>query len=141
MVKMKGKIKGLRRAQDKSSSTDPELKSTLSELMKGYYCEGTLLTKTSYKELFRQQLPARKVSKNPNSYDEEFNSGIFMGFTPIGLIGHSGGDPGISTFMFFDPKLELGHIIMLNTALTGESIEKQLIPIFKAVNKTLRIGN
>ena len=113
----------------------------LSELMKGYYGEGTLLTDTSYKELFREQLPAQKVPKDPNSYDEEFNSGIFMGFTPIGLVGHSGGDPGISTFMFFDPKLELGHIIMLNTALTGESIEKQLIPIFKTVNKKLRSGS
>ncbi|WP_210423607.1 serine hydrolase domain-containing protein [Croceivirga thetidis] len=110
----------------------------LNELMKGYFGEGTLLSEASYKELFTEQLPQQKVPKNPNSYDEEFNSGIFMGFTPIGLVGHSGGDPGISTFMFFDPELKLGHIIMVNTALTGESVEKQLIPIFKAVNKNLK---
>ncbi|RNC92009.1 MAG: class A beta-lactamase-related serine hydrolase [Allomuricauda sp.] len=110
----------------------------LSELMKGYFGEGTLLLKPSYKELFSEQLPAKKVPKDPNSYDDEFNSGIFMGFSPIGLIGHTGGDPGISTFMFFNPKTGLGHIVMLNTSLTGESIEKQLIPIFQAVNKTLQ---
>lgn len=109
----------------------------LTELMKGYYGEGTLLTEASYKELFTQQLPVKKVPKDPNSYDDEFNSGIFMGFSPTGTVGHTGGDPGISTFMFFDPKSQLGHIIMVNTALTGESIEKQLIPIFKATSKAM----
>ena len=109
----------------------------LSELMKGYHGEGTLLDKGSYQEIFKEQLPAKKVPKKPNSYDDEFNSGIFMGFSPKGTIGHTGGDPGISTFMFFNPKTGLGHIVMLNTSLSEASINQQLIPIFKALQKAL----
>ena len=109
----------------------------LQELMLGYIGEGTLLTSASYKELYTQQLPAKEMPKDPNRYDDEFNSGIFMAFTPVGWIGHTGGDPGVSTFMFFDPKTGLGHIVMLNTSLSRESIDQQLIPIFKALQKVL----
>ena len=109
----------------------------LQELMQGQTGEGILLKPTSYTALYSQQLPVKKVPKNPNRYNDEFNSGIFMGFSPVGWIGHTGGDPGISTFMFFDPETGLGHIVMMNTSLSGESVNKQLIPIFKAVNKAL----
>ncbi len=107
----------------------------LRELMKGYMGKGTLLEASSYKELFTEQLPAKKTPKKPNAYDDEFNSGIFMGFSSANTVGHSGSDPGISTFMFFDPEKGLGHIVMMNTSLNGDSINQQLIPIFKAVNK------
>lgn len=109
----------------------------LSELIKGYYGAGALLKQSSYEILFKQRLPQKKVPKKRNCYDDEFNSGIFMGITPAGYVGHSGSDPGIATFMFFDPNSGLGHIIMLNTSLSGASVEKQLIPIFKAVQKAL----
>ncbi|MEM8507160.1 MAG: serine hydrolase domain-containing protein [Bacteroidota bacterium] len=109
----------------------------LQELMKGHVGEGTLLKLASYEALFTKQLPAKKMPKDPNRYNDEFNAGIFMGFSPAGWIGHTGGDPGISTFMFFDPENGLGHIVMLNTSLSGDSINQQLIPIFKAVNKAL----
>jgi CubicO group peptidase (beta-lactamase class C family) len=111
--------------------------SYLQELMRGHVGEGTLLTAASYNELFTQQLPAQEVPEDPNRYDDEFNSGIFMGFSPVGWIGHTGGDPGVSTFMFFDPKTGLGHVVMINTSLSRESIDQQLIPIFKAVGKAL----
>ena len=109
----------------------------LQELMRGYEGHGQLLNPESYKVLFTEQLPAKKMPKDPNRYDDEFNSGIFMGFSPTGNVGHTGGDPGISTFMFFDPESGLGHIVMMNTSLSGESVNQQLIPIFKAINKTI----
>ncbi|MEO0570706.1 MAG: serine hydrolase domain-containing protein [Bacteroidota bacterium] len=109
----------------------------LKELMRGHVGEGTLLQPASYATLFKEQLPAKKIPKKPNAYDDEFNSGIFMGFSSKNTIGHTGGDPGISTFMFFNPKTGLGHIVMLNTSLSGESVNQQLLPIFKAVNKVL----
>ncbi len=110
----------------------------LQELMRGYEGEGTLLKSESYKELFREQLPAKKPPKDPNRYNDEFNAGIFMGFSPVAWIGHTGGDPGISTFMFFDPETGLGHIVMMNTSLSGESVNQQLIPIFKSLQKALK---
>lgn len=109
----------------------------LSELMKGYYGEGTLLKKESYTTIFDERLPKKTSPKKANSYDDEFNSGIFMGYTPKGYLGHTGSDPGISSFMFFDPELQIGHIVMLNTSLYGDAVNQQLIPILKAVRNCL----
>lgn len=41
---------------------------------------------------------------------------------PISLWGHTGGDPGITTFMFFDPESKLGVITFQNCA-TGGTLE------------------
>ncbi len=38
-----------------------------------------------------------------------------------GLMGHNGGDPGVFTLMYFDPKTERGAIVLLNS-MTGKSI-------------------
>ena len=40
----------------------------------------------------------------------EGNEGIFVSFSADGLIGHSGADPGVSTYMFFNPKTNTGKI-------------------------------
>ncbi len=91
----------------------------LSELIKGYSGEGVLLTRESYQELFREQLSAEHLPdrSDEDPYDDEYNTGIFMGFTPKGFIGHTGGDPGIATFMFFDPSTKTGRIMMINTSV------------------------
>ncbi len=108
----------------------------LMELMKAYRGAGTLLEKESYAELFKQQLPIKKKPRKiSNKYNDEFNSGIFMGFSPAGWVGHSGSDPGILCFMFFDPEIEVGHIISLNTSVNGESIEQQIIPLVREIDR------
>ncbi|MEM9000995.1 MAG: serine hydrolase domain-containing protein [Bacteroidota bacterium] len=114
----------------------------LMELMKAYEGDGSasLLRTKSYAELFKQQLPKKKMPKKiDNKYDDEFNSGIFMGFTPVGWVGHSGSDPGILCFLFFDPKIGIGHILTLNTSLNGNSINKQLIPILEAIDSLITL--
>ena len=35
---------------------------------------------------------------------ESSNVGVLMGFGYTGCIGHTGGDPGVVTLLFFDPK-------------------------------------
>lgn len=109
----------------------------LSELMKGYYSKGALLEIDGYKALFQQRLETKDPPEEKNRYDDEFNSGIFMGFTPVGYVGHSGSDPGIVSLMFFDPELKLGHILMLNSSVNSDSMEKQLVPILKAIQEYL----
>ncbi|WP_312418777.1 hypothetical protein [Epilithonimonas sp.] len=37
-----------------------------------------------------------------------------MGFGYTGYIGHTGGDPGIMSIMFFDHKTSLGRIMNTN---------------------------
>ncbi|MBT8294536.1 MAG: serine hydrolase, partial [Eudoraea sp.] len=51
---------------------------------------------------------------------DEYNMGIFMGHSGIGAIGHTGGDPGVSSMMFFDPNTGIGRFLMINTSLNSQ---------------------
>jgi len=103
-----------------------EMGNFLCELIKGYSWEGELLTKDSYKELFKEQLTSANFEDRDTDrpYDDEYNSGIFMGYSPIGYIGHTGGDPGVSTFMFFNPETKIGRILFINTGLDNEGAKQ-----------------
>ena len=104
----------------------------LSELIKGYSGNGTLLTRESYREIFRPQLSGINLPDrdDEDDYDDEYNSGIFMGFTPRGFIGHTGGDPGIATYMFFDPSTKTGRILMINTSVRNSGGVDQFYAIW-----------
>ena len=85
----------------------------LTELMKGYNGEGTLLNKDSYVKLFEKQ-------RFPNvETGEEY--WIFIEFSKEfikiedDVIGHNGSDPGVMTAMYFNPKTETGKILLVNT--------------------------
>lgn len=93
----------------------------LTELIKGYSGKGTLLNKESYKTLFKEQLGAENfIDRDSEDFYDEYNTGIFMGFTPNGYIGHTGGDPGVSSFMFFNPKSKIGRVLIVNTDFGNE---------------------
>lgn len=107
----------------------------LSELIKGYSGSGNLLSVESYKTLFQEQLGEKHFSdRGKRDYSDEYNTGIFMGFTPNGHIGHTGGDPGVATFMFFNPKTKLGRILIVNTDLEEEGW-KQFIDIWNKLDE------
>lgn len=109
-----------------------DLGTYLSELIKGYSGEGVLLTKESYQELFREQLGAENLPERSeeDDYDDEYNTGIFMGFTPRAFIGHTGGDPGIATFMFFNPSTKTGRVMMINTSVRNSGGVDQFYSIW-----------
>ncbi len=104
------------------TTSSSDLANYLLELIKGQSGQGTLLQAASYAELFKKQLNASHYSsvEGEEPSGDEHNAGIFMGFMKDGQMGHSGGDPGISSFMFFDPKTQLGRILVLNTDLNEE---------------------
>ncbi len=104
----------------------------LSELIKGHSGEGVLLTRESYQEIFREQLSAEQLpdQSEDDDYDDEYNSGIFMGFTPRGFVGHTGGDPGIATYMFFNPATRTGRILMINTSVRNSGGVDQFYSIW-----------
>jgi CubicO group peptidase (beta-lactamase class C family) len=89
-----------------------DLSKYLTELIKGFNGDGSILNKNSYTELFTKQLKPQNFT-NQNGENE----GIFVSFSSDGLIGHSGGDPGVSTHMFFNPKTQIGKILFVNTEL------------------------
>ncbi len=90
-----------------TSSTD--LGKYLSELIRGYSGNGSLLTKESYDELFKKQL-----TKNQLPEGVDANSGIFIDYSKRG-IGYSGYDPGLMAYMYFNPESLIGKIVLINT--------------------------
>lgn len=100
-----------------------DLSKFLTELIRGYNGNGTLLTKESYQEYFRPQLTAEHFrSRNTqNPYNDSYNVGIFIGFGPTGYIGHTGGDPGVVSILFFHPESGLGRILLLNTNFSDKT--------------------
>lgn len=109
----------------------------LSELIKGHSGGGTLLQKESYDELFKEQLPAGSFPERDeeDDYDDEYNTGIFMGFTPRGYIGHTGGDPGIATYMFFNPETKIGRILIINTSVSNSGGVDEFYSIWNTLGK------
>lgn len=110
------------------SSTE-DLSTYLIELMKGKAGKGTLLSPTSYQELFTKQLTAAQLPED----EQESNSGIFMDFSTRG-IGHNGGDPGIVTFMYFNEETNIGKIVFQNTDFDEDP---SVVSTFKDIWKTL----
>ncbi|MEM6377850.1 MAG: serine hydrolase domain-containing protein [Bacteroidota bacterium] len=112
----------------------------LSELVKGYVGNGTILNQESYREIFQPQLSAANFLEERSDApdDDEYNTGIFMGFTPTGLIGHTGGDPGIATYMFFDPDSKTGRILMINTSVRDNEGVEQFYHIWGILEKYQR---
>ncbi|WP_181369500.1 serine hydrolase domain-containing protein [Flavobacterium album] len=90
----------------------------LQELIRGYQGRGKLLNKESYKQYYTTYLGPRNFldgQETQNPFSDEYNSGLFIGFSPKGYIGHTGGDPGVSSLMFFDPETGTGRFLMVNT--------------------------
>lgn len=95
----------------------------LTELIKGYSGTGTILSKESYRTLFTPQLEAGNYTERntQNPYSDEYNSGIFFGISFKGYIGHTGGDAGVSSLLFFDPKKKTGRFMMINTNINDKA--------------------
>lgn len=111
-----------------SSSSD--MAKYLSELIKGFSGNGTLLKQESYQELFREQLNASHFAegqRRPNHpYDGDYNPGIFIGHSALGYVGHSGGDAGVGSWMYFNKETKTGRYIVKNTDGGNDERAKEL---------------
>jgi CubicO group peptidase (beta-lactamase class C family) len=109
-----------------SSSSD--IAKYLTELIKGFSGEGTLLTNESYEELFTEQLEEQHFeSRNANNpYNGDYSPAIFIGHSALGYVGHSGGDAGVGTWMYFDKEKKTGRYIVINTDMGNDERAKEL---------------
>jgi len=109
----------------------------LHELIKGYSGSGKLLSQKSYRELFKAQLEAENFTdRNPNHpYNDEYNTGIFMGISAMNNIGHTGGDPGTSALMFFNAKDKIGRILLVNTNIENQEGVNAYYNIFNTLGE------
>ncbi len=107
----------------------------LAELIAGYTLNGKILNNQSYKELFKPQLTdVNYTERNKGTYNDEYNMGVFMGISAQGQIGHTGGDPGVATHMFFNSETKIGKLLIVNTDLKKEGI-KEFIDIWKKLEE------
>jgi len=100
----------------------------LTELIKGYAGEGTLLKKESYQELFTEQLTEKNFDERntSNPYNGDYSPAIFIGHSALGYTGHSGGDAGVATWMYFDKEKKTGRYIVINTDMGNDERAKEL---------------
>lgn len=97
-------------------TTSSDMSKFILELMKGYSGNGILLSKQSYKEYFTPQLTeANFISRSDSEYSDEYNMGITMGFGSTGNFGHTGGDPGMSSVIWFFKDNKMGRYFIVNT--------------------------
>ncbi|MDQ1829750.1 serine hydrolase domain-containing protein [Massilia scottii] len=105
----------------------------LVEMIKGYRGESALLGKASFRLLFDKQFADDAIPAG--SPKGEPNGGIFWRYEANGLIGHSGSDPGVTTFMAFDPVQGTGKIFLTNSDFgdAGEDGSPRAMTRFKAI--------
>jgi CubicO group peptidase (beta-lactamase class C family) len=118
-----------------TSSSD--LAKYLTELIKGFAGNGTILNKESYKEYYREQLTEKNFLKRNerNPYSDEYNLGIFIGYSFTGNIGHTGGDPGVGSIMFFNPKTKIGRLLIINTSINDKKGNDEFYNIWDKLEK------
>ncbi|WP_229973251.1 serine hydrolase domain-containing protein [Pontibacter harenae] len=97
-------------------TTSSDMSKYILELMKGYHGDGTLLSEQSYKEYFTPQLTAENfINRSVSEYSDEYNMGITMGFGSTGNFGHTGGDPGMFSVIWFYKDKKMGRYFIVNT--------------------------
>lgn len=112
-----------------TSSTD--LSKFLIELINGYFGNGNILNSDSYKEFFKSQLEEKALGGKEN-----FNVGLFIDKElAYNVIGHTGGDPGTNTMMFFNTEDRKGRIFITNTDSKKENSREIMWGIWDALKK------
>lgn len=97
-------------------TTSSDMSKYISELMKAYFGYGTILSKTSYREYFTPQLNAENfIDRSTSEYSDEYNMGITIGFGSTGNFGHTGGDPGMFSVIWFNKTTKIGRYFIINT--------------------------
>jgi CubicO group peptidase (beta-lactamase class C family) len=114
-----------------------DLSKYLIGIMKGYNGDTTLLSPASFKTMFTKQF----TNENPPLGIKltHRNKGIFWNLYNDGTIGHDGDDPGVSTFLFFNPATGLGGIFFCNKYMPDK--QPLIDPLLDATNTPLPAGN
>jgi CubicO group peptidase (beta-lactamase class C family) len=79
--------------------------------------------------------PQFSAAHPPQHLDpSEPNQGLFWAYRRNGTVGHTGGDTGLSSFLFFDPVTRVGKIFVTNTELHSRTAAE-----FKAIWQALDV--
>ncbi|WP_198440106.1 hypothetical protein [Pareuzebyella sediminis] len=61
-----------------------------------------------------------------NPYNGDYSPALSIGHSALGYIGHSGGDAGVGTWMYFDKEKKTGRYIVINTDMGNDERAKEL---------------
>ena len=104
----------------------------LMEIIKGYQGESALLSPEHFKIMLSRQLNNPQMTDNMDNND--IDSGIFWAINEKGQVRHTGGDPGVSTFIKFDPETGRGLFLMFNADVS----HKNYLPHFRRIIEVIR---
>ncbi|MEL6925146.1 MAG: serine hydrolase domain-containing protein [Bacteroidota bacterium] len=91
-------------------------------MMQGYFGESPLLSAASFQKMMANQISVPDGERQGIFWDVYSDSGQ-------GDIGHSGSDPGVTTFMYFDPEKRVGSILFFNVDLE-KGLQKPAIDLW-----------
>lgn len=86
-------------------------------MIRGYFGESNIISSAGYKEMMDYQI------------DPNYRNGIFWDIQKS-VIGHTGGDPGVSTLAYFGKKEPFGIIIFINSS-NADLKSPHLVEIFQ----------
>lgn len=82
-----------------------DLSKYLIEMIKEYEGKGELLSDTFYQTLFKSQLDCEGLNKSDSSiFNDKFNITTIGSISATGNIFHFGGNTGVYSFLYFNPK-------------------------------------
>lgn len=88
-----------------------DLSNYLIEMIKGHEGKGKLLTKTSYDTLFKPQHYCEGLTC---IFNDGFSIATFWSVSASGTIFHLGGNTGVHSFLYFNPKTKKGALAYCN---------------------------
>lgn len=79
--------------------------------------------------------PAFSAAYTPKGIDpDEPNIGVLYTIKKNGIIGHSGSDGGVTSFLFFNPEKGFGMLFIANTELEGlNGVNENLLSDFQKI--------
>ncbi|MFD2285790.1 serine hydrolase [Pedobacter petrophilus] len=105
-----------------------DLAKYLMAMINGYNGDQKLLNQSSYQIMFTPQFSIENPPKGISLANR--NKGIFWNLYNNGTIGHDGDDPGVSSFLLFNPKTGLGGIFLCNKYLADKTQVVKLLTQF-----------
>ena len=109
-----------------------DLSKYLREIIRGFAGDGVILSKDLFQTMLGKQFAADKLPLKINP--KEPNQGVFFVHRKNGLIGHTGSDPGVSAFMFFNPTTKIGKIFITNIDIGEDAkLAAQFVEIWRVL--------
>ncbi len=92
-----------------------DLASYLVEMIRGFNGKGKLLGKEAYRVLFQPQLHCGNLDTAASSnFNSNYNMGVLWSVSGTGYRLHFGGNTGVYSFVYFNPKTGSGALAICN---------------------------